>query len=394
VKESFNINAKGLKIAQFYVFACWNALPLTGGTMDSLAQKFQFKVKIPFALGAEAGAGVQVSVLTICIFSIAGEVRERQSFPMPRQLRLEYRGAIYHVINRGDRREDIFRDDEDRQCFLSTLGEACQKTRWEVLAYCLMRNHFHLVTETPDANLVAGMKWLLGVYTKRFNIRHKGCGHLFAGRYKALIVDGGGSGYLRTVCDYVHLNPVRAKWLAPEAPLESFLWSSYAEYLKAPRERPPWLRVERLLGEKGIPKDSAAGRRELARQMERRREQEESTDYREVRRGWCLGSEGFRRDLLAAAADRAGSNQYGSDRFESSEERARRMIARELKRLGWAEGELTRRRKGDRHKVALARRLRAETTMSLAWIAERLRMGSWSYVSNLLRTTKTANSED
>jgi len=93
---------------------------------------------------------------------------------MPRQLRLEYRGAIYRVINRGDRREDIFRDDEDRQCFLSTLGEACQKTRWEVLAYCLMRNHFHLVTETPHANLVAGMKWLLGVYTKRFNIRHNG----------------------------------------------------------------------------------------------------------------------------------------------------------------------------------------------------------------------------
>ena len=74
---------------------------------------------------------------------------------MPRKLRLEYRGAIYHVINRGDRREDIFRDDDDRRRFLSTLGEACQKTRWQVQAYCLMRNHFHLVVETPEANLVA-----------------------------------------------------------------------------------------------------------------------------------------------------------------------------------------------------------------------------------------------
>ena len=101
---------------------------------------------------------------------------------MPRKLRIEYPGAIYHVMNRGDQREDIFMDDEDRRKFLSTLGEACQKTDWQVHAYCPMRNHFHLVVETPQANLAAGMKWLSGVYTKRFNIRHKLCGHLLAGR--------------------------------------------------------------------------------------------------------------------------------------------------------------------------------------------------------------------
>ena len=313
---------------------------------------------------------------------------------VPRKLRMEYGGAVYHVMNRGDRRQDIFGDDEDRRVFLATLGQACQKTRWQVHAYCLMRNHFHLVVETPEANLVAGMKWLLGVYTKRFNIRHKWCGHLFAGRYKALMVDASASGYLRTVCDYVHLNPVRAKLLARPAPLENFLWSSYGQYLRPPKERPPWLRVDRLLGEKGIPKDSLAGRREFARQMELRRAQESSADYREIRGGWSLGSEEFRLDLLAAAADRMGNNHYGSDRFASGEERARRMVVQALKRLDWTEDELTRRRKGDKHKVALARRLRAETTMSLAWIAERLRMGSWSYVSNLLRKTKSANSED
>jgi REP element-mobilizing transposase RayT len=130
---------------------------------------------------------------------------------MPRKLRIEYPDAIYQVMNRGDHREDIFLDDEDRRLFLSTLEGACQKTEWQVHAYCLMRNHFHLVIETPQANLVAGMKWRLGVYTKRFNIRYKLCGHLFAGRYKALVVDGSGNGYLRTVCGYVHLNPVRAK---------------------------------------------------------------------------------------------------------------------------------------------------------------------------------------
>ena len=129
---------------------------------------------------------------------------------MARKLRIQYAGAVYHVMNRGDRREAIFEDGQDRQRFLETVSEACQKTAWQVHAYCLMRNHFHLVIETPQANLVEGMKWLLGVYTKRFNIRHKCGGHLFAGRYNALVVEASGDGYLRTVCDYVHLNPVRA----------------------------------------------------------------------------------------------------------------------------------------------------------------------------------------
>src|SRR6186713_3056455 len=130
---------------------------------------------------------------------------------MARKLRVQYPGAIYHVMNRGDRREDIFKNDFDRQCFLETLGEACAKTQWEIHAYCLMSNHFHLVLETPLPNLVPGMKWFLGTYTARFNRRHKLFGHLFSGRYKALIVDGSGNGYLCAVCDYVHLNPVRAK---------------------------------------------------------------------------------------------------------------------------------------------------------------------------------------
>jgi REP element-mobilizing transposase RayT len=108
---------------------------------------------------------------------------------MPRQLRIEYPGAIYHVMNRGDRREPIFHDDFDRKRFVTTLGEACVKTGWQVHAYCLINNHFHLVVETPDANLVAGMRWFLSTQTARFNRRHKLFGHLFSGRYKSLIVE-------------------------------------------------------------------------------------------------------------------------------------------------------------------------------------------------------------
>src|SRR5690349_6697709 len=103
-------------------------------------------------------------------------------------MRLEYAGAIYHLMNRGDRREVIVKDWRDRERFLSTLGEACEKTGWQVHAFCLMSNHFHLVVETPQPNLVKGMSWLLGTYSHRFNRRHQVVGHLFSGRYKSLIV--------------------------------------------------------------------------------------------------------------------------------------------------------------------------------------------------------------
>ena len=103
---------------------------------------------------------------------------------MARPLRIQYPGALYHVMNRGDRREDIYFDDKDRFCFLETLAQACEKTGWQVHAFCLMSNHFHLVLETPEPNLSAGMKWLLQTYSSRFN-RHGCFGHVFSGRYKA-----------------------------------------------------------------------------------------------------------------------------------------------------------------------------------------------------------------
>ena len=205
---------------------------------------------------------------------------------MARKLRFEYPGAIYHIMNRGDRGEPIFQDDTDRQRFVETLGEACVRSGWQVHAYCLMPNHFHLVVETPQPTLVAGMKWFLGTYTGRFNRRHKLFGHLFSGRYKSLIVDGSGSGYLRTVCQYVHLNPARAKLVSLDQALREYRWSSWPEYLRSPVKRAAWLRVDRVMGEMGIPKDSTAGRRELERRMEARRASEQSAGYKPIRRGW------------------------------------------------------------------------------------------------------------
>lgn len=303
---------------------------------------------------------------------------------MARPLRIQYPGAMYPVMNRGDQREDIFHDDEDRQRFLGTLTEACGKTEWQIHAYCLLRNHFHWVIETPQPNLVFGMKWLLGTYTKRFHIRHKICGHLFAGRYKALVVDGSGNGYLRTVCDDVHLNPVRARLLPAEVPLEQYRWSSYPDYRRQPEARPRWLRVDRLLGEKGIPKDSEAGREQFSKMMEARRAEESTADYEQLRKDWVLGTEQFRKELLAAVTERIGPSHFGEQRQETAEQKAERLLTAELEKLGWKEESLRMVSKRHPVKVQLARRLRAESTMSLKWIAARLQMGSWTYVSNLL----------
>jgi putative transposase len=303
---------------------------------------------------------------------------------MARKLRIQYAGAIYHVMSRGDHREDIFHHDDDRKLFLETLGEACAKTDWQVHAWCLMRNHFHLVVETPKPNLVDGMKWFLGTYTSRFNRRHKLFGHLFSGRYKTLFVDGSGTGYLKSVCDYVHLNPVRAKLLARRQTLSAFKWSSYPEYLKARGGRPPWLRVDRLLGEHGIPRDTPAGWDEFAKRMELRRAAEDGQEYQPIVRGWCLGSEAFRKELLAQMSEQAGAEHFGSEIQESVEAKAERITTGELKRVGWSEPDLIERRKGDPKKIEIALRLRKETTMTLSWIAQRLHMGTKTHLSHLL----------
>ena len=211
---------------------------------------------------------------------------------MPRPLRIEYAGARYHLMSRGDRREAIFLEQADRQAFVRLLRAACLKTGWQVHAYCLMTNHFHLVLETPQPNLALGMRWLLGTYTQAFNRRHRQWGHLFGGRYKAQLVDDRGSYYLLQACNYVHLNPKRAGLLGEGAALESYPWSSYPAYLR-PRLRAAWLRVDRLLGEHGLSEDNGKSRREFARRTEAIGPADCTETGESLRRGWKLGGGGF-----------------------------------------------------------------------------------------------------
>ena len=160
---------------------------------------------------------------------------------MARPLRIEYPHALYHVTSRGDRREEIFADDTDRQQWLDILASVCRRTGWRCYAYCLMENHYHIIIETPHANLSQGMRQLNGVYTQKTNRRHHRVGHVFQGRYKAIIIDK--DNYLLEACRYVALNPVRAQLVEK---CGDWPWSSYPA-TSGETPTPEWLTTEPLL---------------------------------------------------------------------------------------------------------------------------------------------------
>jgi len=162
---------------------------------------------------------------------------------MARPLRIEYAGAVYHITSRGNERKPVYKSDQDRLNFLNTLQHVNKRYNWICHAYCLMDNHYHLLIETPDGNLSAGMRQLNGVYTQLFNKLRGRAGHLFQGRYKSILIQK--DSHLLEVCRYVVLNPVRAGMVA--AP-DAWKWSSYRA--TAGREGPhPCLTTNWVLGQ-------------------------------------------------------------------------------------------------------------------------------------------------
>lgn len=159
---------------------------------------------------------------------------------MSRPLRIEFPGAVYHVTSRGDRREPIYRDDVDRHIHLEVLAQALDRFDADVLAYCLMGNHYHLVLRTHSGQLSRLMRHLNGVYTQAFNRRHGLVGHLFQGRFKAVLVDR--DAYLAALCRYVERNPVAAGLVPRPA---DWVWSSCRAHLGTV-PAPPWLAVVEL----------------------------------------------------------------------------------------------------------------------------------------------------
>ena len=172
---------------------------------------------------------------------------------MARPLRIEYPGALYHVTSRGNARQKIFRTDKDRRYFIELLNHVTKRFRWLCYAYCLMDTHYHLVIETREANLAMGMRQLNGVYTQKYNWEHNKTGHVFQGRYKAVIVDR--DAYLLELCRYVVLNPVRARAVDK---VEDWKWSSYRA-TAAIDEVPPFLAADELLALFGKSRKKANG---------------------------------------------------------------------------------------------------------------------------------------
>jgi len=320
---------------------------------------------------------------------------------MARQVRIQFPGATYHIMSRGNRKEPIVISDQDRKVFIDTLGHACKRTGWRIHTYVLMINHYHMLLETPEANLVDGMKWFQSTYAHRFNIRNKRVGHLFQGRYKALLIDVKSSTYFIAVSNYIHLNPARAGLLNHQNPnLSQYRWSSYPQYLRPQGARPAWLDVDKVFQELNISEDNASGRRKYADYMTENLLQfmnsEKSMHFQEkwekIRHGWYLGDNAFKEELL----NRAGiifkgknSDSYtGDSKRQHNEKAAEELTQQALNILAVEERLLKRMKKNNPVKQVAAWLLKINTTASNNWIASRLCMGHRNAVSNAVKQVK------
>ncbi len=298
---------------------------------------------------------------------------------MARKLRLEYPGAVYHVINRGNYRDYVFRTEGAKRAFEACVFAACVRAGWVLHAYVIMGNHYHLAVETPSGNLVAGMQWLQSTFANRFNKLRGERGHLFQGRYKALVVEAGTA--LGQVCDYIHLNPVRAN-LVPVERLGGYRYSSFW-YLTRPKQRPKFMDCMTGPQEAGHLADTPAGWRSYGDYLAWQAAEGpagKSKAYVSLSRGWVLGGGEFKRALLQDQALAVESRAWEGEG------------AREVRAARWKEtlealsrtltaAEQQDRRKSAPWKVRLALQMKETTDVSNGWLAEQLDMGSGVYVS-------------
>ncbi len=310
---------------------------------------------------------------------------------MARKLRLEFPGACYHVINRGNYRADLFQTARTKAAFEACLLEACAKSGWVLHAYVILRNHYHLALETPQGNLVAGMQWLQATFANRFNKLRGERGHLFQGRYKALLVEEGEP--LGMVCHYLHLNPVRAGVLPVER-LAEYRYSSYW-YLRQPKTRPPCLRLETVLAEAGGLADTPAGWDSYADHLTWQAAEGptgKSKAYVSMSQGWALGSAGFKQTLVRDHAMAAESRAWESQGAREIREQAwEELFQQALAALGRKESELPAGPKSAPWKVAVATFLKERTQASNPWLAGRLGIHRPGYMSRLVSAARHAS---
>lgn len=327
---------------------------------------------------------------------------------MPRAKRIEYPGACYHAMCRGNQGQDIFLDDKGRKLFLSTLGDVCEQTGWVVHSYVMMSNHYHLLLETPEANLVAGMKWFQGAYTQRFNAMFKTRGHLFQGRYKAIPIQTdsreGGLTYFKKVSTYIHLNPFRAGLCGEGFPksLESYAWSSYPAFIGKIRKLPSWLNREKVLGAWGLDPLSSTTVDNYRHQLERKMKFSNDPEAgrrgefeKQIKRGWFLGSNEFRDQLFNRLdKDHTGDNYRSDQKREHNETMAERYLKLALSALQLDEATLLSMKNNQLEKQAVAWLLKSNTTVTGVWLSNRLNLGHASNASRALKKFRDGQSQE
>lgn len=306
---------------------------------------------------------------------------------MARPWRIEFAGACYHVINRGNYRRNLFGGKGAAEAFERTLGEAAVRFGWRIHAYVVMSNHFHLAVELTEPNLSTGMKWLQGTWIRRYNAFRHLVGRPFQGRYKALIVDGGHA--LAQVCHYIHLNPVRAR-IVESSKAASYPWSSLPKFIE--RKRPDWLESSVVLTESGNLPDTPKGWEKYLAYLEFLAEDEPSRKAlvaSQMSRGWCIGDKEFKKEMRKEMAMRGAElerysglepGEVAQEREAQWEEKLQALAKAaklDLKKLGP--------RKSAPGKVRLAAALKRSTSVSNGWLAARLAMGKPASVSQFTR---------
>jgi len=291
---------------------------------------------------------------------------------MARKLRIQFPGAIYHVINRGNYRRDLFASPSEAQAFLAVVLEARQLMGWRFHAYALMSNHYHFALETPEPNLVEGMHWLQSTWSTRFNRFRQERGHLFQGRYQSLLIEDAAA--LGRVVDYIHLNPVRAKVVPPEQ-VRHYRWTSLAGIVRGDGwvDDRGWQAGGRFTGDE-------AGRKAYVRYLiEVGRDEAgwESRGLTGLSRGWAIGTTAWRRAIakehgqlsLAAGLEQTDVRDLREQCWEAA-------LADALAAMKRKPADLATKPMKQPWKLKLAARVRRTSGAPVVWLAKKLHLGA------------------
>jgi putative transposase len=302
---------------------------------------------------------------------------------MPRSLRIEYEGAIYHILNRGNYRQGVFAADASKEAFLSTLWAACDRCGWILHAYCLMDNHYHLALETPEPNLSVGMQWLQATFANRFNRQVRQRGHVFQGRFKALVVER--DEYLGPLIHYIHLNPVRAG-IVPVEGLTDWRWSSLW-YLFRKGKRPACLRQDTGLYYAGHLTDSGAGRRAYVAYLDwlvQSDKARKEMKFEKLCRGWALGTREFKKELVETSGVSQGLQHGGRESVEARQLYWERLLDKMLAYHHKGKADVAAEKKSAVWKVMIAHYLKRHTAASNGWLSTHLHMGACQAISRYI----------